>query len=500
MGYPGPPPQWQPEDVDRTQVERAVRQQAAVQAAVTESAAAMMRDNANSNSDNDAMEMHCDVVVVGSGAGGCVAAHNLAAAGYRVIVVEKGAYQSPDDITLQEVDAMDQQYEQHGLLQTTDGVVMLLAGSGLGGGTAINWSCCLALPDYVRQEWCDEHGLTAFATNASSSSEDSEYDRALQTVLVKMGAADRSRVTDNAPNQRLQEGCEALHYQWETTGQNLRDTSDVAAAGYIGLGDRYGIKTGGGVQAFLEPAVRRHGVQIVDRCRVDRVLFGSVAKNKKDGSQRRRATGVQCTVMGSSSSSSSSSPKQLTIHARQSVILAAGALHTPCLLQRSGFGNRHIGRHLRLHPATAFLGFARRGEKPVDAIYGAPMTTVCNQFARGPSDDKQHNYGVKIECPVAYPGIMASAMNWTSPEMFRDRLQRYRSAIPLILVQRDSGEGGSVRAARDGSLVIKYKLNQQDKESLIRGLQGSAEILVAAGAEEVGTGHIRDAGFKPGQA
>ena len=76
---------------------------------------------------------------------------------------------------------------------------------------------------------------------------------------------------------------------------------------------------------------------------------------------------------------------------------------------------------------------------------------------------------------------------------------RYRGAMPLVLVQRDSGEGGSVRAARDGSLIIKYTPTQHDKDSLMKGLQGSAEILVAAGAVEVGTSHINDTGFKPAQ-
>ena len=396
MGYPGPPSAWQLDVVDRPLVEQAEQRQAAVQKSVRESRAAAAAAAAAADAATGTI-MECDVVVVGSGAGGCVAAYELAKAGYSVIVVEQGSYLAPHEITLQQVDAMDQQYEQHGLLQTTNGVIMVLAGRGLGGGTAINWSCCLPLPDYVRREWSEEHGLTAFA--------DSEYDRAVQTVMEQMGATDRSKVTDNTNNQKLQEGCEALGYDWDTTGQNLRDTGDVAA-GYIGLGDRYGNKNAG-VQTYLEPAVKRFGAKIVDRCRVDRIITTNLSDDR--GNERPRATGVQCTMMTSSSSES-----PLTIKARHSVILAAGALHTPCLLQKSGFRNRNIGRHLRLHPATGFLGLAEDAEN-VDAVYFAPMTTVCNEFARGPAND---GYGVKIECPVAYPGLMATACNWNSPGTF----------------------------------------------------------------------------------
>ena len=43
---------------------------------------------------------------------------------------------------------------------------------------------------------------------------------------------------------------------------------------------------------------------------------------------------------------------KLTVRARRCVVVAAGSLHTPCVLLRSGFKNKNIGRHLHLHPVT----------------------------------------------------------------------------------------------------------------------------------------------------
>ena len=46
-----------------------------------------------------------------------------------------------------ELDAFDRLYLNHGLLATWDGAVTMLAGTGVGGGTLVNWMTCIAAPD-----------------------------------------------------------------------------------------------------------------------------------------------------------------------------------------------------------------------------------------------------------------------------------------------------------------------------------------------------------------
>lgn len=85
------------------------------------------------------INLECDVIVVGSGAGGAVVAAELAKSGMDVIIVDKAIYTHPSDYSLGELDSIQSFFEQKGTLQTEDGSMRILAGTAWGGGTTINW-------------------------------------------------------------------------------------------------------------------------------------------------------------------------------------------------------------------------------------------------------------------------------------------------------------------------------------------------------------------------
>ena len=105
-------------------------------------------------------DLDCDVVVVGSGAGGGTAAGVLAKAGLDVVVVEAGGYYSEEDFDGAELDGYVRLYLGGGGVPTPDQSIGLLAGYCLGGGTTVNYTWCFRPPDHVLEDWKERSGST----------------------------------------------------------------------------------------------------------------------------------------------------------------------------------------------------------------------------------------------------------------------------------------------------------------------------------------------------
>lgn len=397
------------------------------------------------------LTLSCDTVVVGSGAGGGVVAGELAEAGEEVIVLEKGPYVDYAGFEQREAEALDRLYEQHGALVTRDGAVSVLAGSCLGGGTTINWAGSFRTPEDVLRQWAEEHAAPHFVSDA--------FRQGFEALEEALGVG-TERGRHNPQNEALLRGCRALGLPVEDIPRNTRAPASEAewrALGYSGLGDRLALK-----QGMAETYLRRaaaHGARLLADTEAEWIVI-----------QSGRAVGLEAVHRGPGGRR-----HRVTVRARR-VVVAAGALHTPALLRRSGIEHPHLGRHLFLHPTVAVA--ARYGQ-PMQPWFGPMMSAVSNALTH-----LDGLYGVKLETPPVHPGILALALPWRSGEQHKGVMAQAEHVGAFIVLTRDR-DGGVVRLDRRGRPVLHYRLSAFDRAHLLRGIVEAARIHLAAGAEEV---------------
>ena len=174
-------------------------------------------------------ELACDVVVVGSGAGGGVVAAELARAGLDVVVLEKGGYAAERDFTHQEGDAYRDLYLYAQTLTTDDLACRILAGSTLGGGTVVNYSTSFATPPAVLAEWAAVSGVDAFVSGEVAAS--------LEAVAGRLGVTE-AQSRPGARDRLLEQGLERLGWHAGPLPRNVRGCPQDAGCGWCGFGCR----------------------------------------------------------------------------------------------------------------------------------------------------------------------------------------------------------------------------------------------------------------------
>src|SRR5712691_27064 len=404
----------------------------------------------------------CDAVVIGSGAGGGVVAGELSAAGKDVIVLEEGGYYNEADFNQLELAMMRKLYFQGGFAATADGSIALIAGGCLGGGTVVNYTTSFRSPDWLRQEWADRYGLTAFASDDFTASLDAVYER----LGVNL---DHSRVS--ARERVLERGLRKLGWHVDHMPRNVQGCTQDASCGFCGYGCQMGAKQST-LKTYLMDAYRRHA-RIVVNCTVDRVLI-------EDG----RAVGVRATVR------QPEMPAFTLIVSSRAVVAAAGAIGTPALLQRSAVRSTAVGTGLRLHPSTAVSGIfdevLRPWEGTLQAIYSDEFVDL----------DGQH-FGPKIESAPLHPALLALVTPWRKPDQY-SRLMRSLPNLSLTgILLRDSGAGRVVTS--NGTARVEYRLSRPDLAHMRKGIEAGVRILEAAGAKEIFTSQSAYVAYRPGQ-
>ncbi|MCL5068440.1 MAG: GMC family oxidoreductase N-terminal domain-containing protein [Thaumarchaeota archaeon] len=395
-------------------------------------------------------EFECDVCVVGSGAGGSVAAHELSKAGFDVIVVETGGYETSETFDQNELTMMNKLFDEYGTAATRDLSFVLLSGRGAGGGTTVNWMTCIRPPQEVLQDWEQNNGIPGLGG--------SEFKRYVDQIWNTLGV-NQSESQMNGNNEILWNGCSALGYKegvdYERIWRNATGCNSRCA--FCSYGCVYSCKQST-ILNYL-PLAFHNGARFLFNTKIANVIIREGVARGVEGEHSSKIDG-----------------KRFRIGIRsKAVVLACGSIKTPTLLLRSGIKGKHIGTNLRLHPTTAISGHFRQEIRAWD---GPPQTAVVTKFIH--SDGPHH--GFWIEAAPSHPGLFSMSSPWKDGRSHKDYMSKWFNHSSATIVLLKEWGSGSVRIDRRGEASVSYRLEQRDKKNMIAGMQEAARILVAAGA------------------
>jgi choline dehydrogenase-like flavoprotein len=390
-----------------------------------------------------------DVCVIGAGAGGAVVAAELAEGGADVVLLEQGSEHEADRFSAKPLEMLARLYRDGGQTTTFGAPPILLPlGRGLGGTTLVNSGTCFRTPPAVLDRWRAEHGVELDRT---------ELDRCFARVEGSISVAEVDPELAGANAAVARRGAERLGW---SHGYLRRNARGCVGSGVCAFGCPTSAKQHTGI-TYL-PRARAAGARVLTQADAQQILV-----------RDRRVRGVSVRW----------GDRQVEVRASE-VVVAAGTIHTPPLLARSGLGRESgaLGQNLVLHPATAAFALM---DEIVDMARGVPQSFYVDEFS---------SEGIMFESVAGPPSYVALALPLTGAR-HAEAMTRYRQLAQFGLMVSDHAGGrvhvdalGGGRASHAVGVsvpMIQYELSEPDVAKFRIGLARLRELFEAAGAREV---------------
>ena len=400
---------------------------------------------------DDNLTLTAEVCVVGSGAGGAVAARELAEAGRSVVVVEDGSYVRSADFVQREETMYPRLYRESGTAATADYTVLVSQGRAVGGSTVASFCLCVRPPRPLLSYWERAFELPGLRYEAML--------RYFRKVEKQIGARRLTPEQLNPNGQKLLTGSERLGYRGYLPFHNRHDCLEC---GYCALGCTYDRK--GDMLTTYVPAASRAGAVIVPDCAVHEIAT-------RDG----RVVGVR----GAFHRSRTGETYTLKVDA-EVVILAAGAVNSPRIWRQSRLPDPadQVGRNLRVHPHVVVSALY---PEPIVAWRGIPQGYVVDEFLT--LGDRDAGYGYLLVPTFAHPVVAASILpGYGAAHRELMRLYPRLGGIGIFLHDHSHGR---LEFDETGPPTVAYRLGATDEEQLLDALVKASEVSFAAGAEKV---------------
>jgi choline dehydrogenase len=415
--------------------------------------------------------MHCDYVVIGGGTAGCILTERLSASGrHNVVLVEAGGQPSSPFVKIPAGFAklfkgrLDWDHSSTAQPFAAGRSIYIPRGRMLGGSANMNaqihqWGHPQDFDDWVAmgaQGWGWDDVAPVFAAlDREIGVETNQHAHTAATAFV---TASRQRIGHRGGpyNGQLFEGA------W---------ISEVN----IQRGKRHSV-----YGSHLKPALKRGNVQSLTDALVDRILF-----------EQGRATAIRI-VRGEG---------EQVIRAYRGVILAAGAIGSPELLMRSGFGPaqllqslgievlrdaRDVGANLQDHP-MAVLSFATRHANTYRTAESLPNLLRYLFKKSGPlaSNAAEAIAFARSSNALSAPDIelIFAPFEWRKEALEPPRIDAFAIGAVLLTPQSRGSvkiTDGDPRSKPDIDLGLFTDVGGQDRTTMLAALRLARKVATTA--------------------
>jgi choline dehydrogenase-like flavoprotein len=395
-----------------------------------------------------ATELHYDVAIVGSGAGGGTVAQALAPLcreGRRVLVLEQGPRLRPQDFTGVELEMAPALYEDDGGFLTAQGTMTLAFGRAYGGSTVVYTGTSLIVPERVIRGWAVP-GLAWDDVARRTRRYATENNVHLLPAEL---------LNDN--NRLFVQGCRGAGLEPDQFPLNLQG---CRGSSLCNLGCPNDAKMG--THKVQLPNARRQGVEVVTRAEVLRI------------EERSLLVRVTERPPGGKGEPPEWAPGNYRVHAGM-IVVAGGSIGSSALLLRSGLGDRlpRLGRGFTCHPAHILVA-----EHPRDITndVGHPKSFYL---------DRAEQDGYVLETCMYFP--FTTAKNMTGFGAAHSALMHAfsRQQQILVLACDKAVPQNRITVDRAGKPVVHYSFTPEVVEAMVRATRTAARIFFAAGALRV---------------
>ncbi|MSP13485.1 MAG: GMC family oxidoreductase [Chloroflexi bacterium] len=364
--------------------------------------------------------LEAEVIIVGSGPGGATVARELARRGKRVLLLERGIDHRPRPYYGTYLGAL-LYADRMSLLFTVEGL-NIIRPIMLGGATSMYCGCAAPPPPWLK----DKYGINIEAE--------------VTETMTELDIAPLPAHLRGPASTRIAQAAQGLGYDWQPQLKFMwpgRSRAFDCGAKCM-LGCRCGAKWNAAEYVYEAVAA---GADLRTSARVDRVLI-----------ERGRVTGVSGTLDAGSQTFNAEA---------ETVILAAGGIGTPRILQTSGL--RQAGYGMTMDTTAMVYGFVKEqgtGNEP-------PMTWAW--------EDPEAGYllSTLVDPWLNYP-IITARKGWRYPLTW----PRWNNILGVMIKLKDEISGGVFPNGK-----ISKPLTGADRQRLDQAHQLSKQILVAAGAD-----------------